>query len=430
MGDGQTVTRNSPHESDTAEAVRQWDWNRLLTPRVVFMMLPVLGLLVAAYAYPLMRWEATWRTEDDWSHGYLVPLLAVVVAHFRLKERPPSRIRPCVWGLGLILVGCVLRIWSRTMMFGYPGEATFLIVVAGIVLLVLGWDLFKAVWVSVAYLGLMIPWSVKYYEGVALPLQRGAAAGAEHILSILGFLVVRHGNVLHLSSGPITVAEACSGLHLLMTFVALGVLMAFMYRRPLWERLLIMGSSVPIAVFCNVIRVTLMGISSDMLYAEAARLARGAPTWSAYAPQFTAWSSGAWLGVALLVGGLFLLVMRGGPERLARLVTPVRAVGLAAAGVLLVALTSGLRLGYEMPARLEEVRQVLLNPESGPHQAFGFAMLALAFVLMWAELRVIDLFFVEETGSGEADAGKDDLHQAGAAGNGSDQAGAGEGPAS
>jgi exosortase len=396
--------------------VRQWDWNRLLTPRIVFMMLPIVGLLGVAYAYPLIRWELIWRNEDAWSHGYLIPLLAVMVAHFRLKERPPARIQPCIWGLGLIVGGFVLRIWSRTMMFGYPGQVTFLAVVAGIILLVLGWEVFKAVWVSVVYLGLMIPWSSKYYEGIALPLQGAAAWGAEHILSLLGFILARDGNVLILSSGRIAVAEACSGLRLLMAFVALGVLMAFMYRRAWWERAVIIGSSVPIAVFCNVIRVTLMGVSSEWLHAEADRLAQGAATWSAYAPQFTAWSGLAWVGLVALVGGVFLLVMRGGEERLARFATPRRAAGLAVAGAVLIALTSGLRIGYETPAQLEEIRQVILNPKSGPHQAFGFAMLGLAFALMWLELRFIDLFFVDEPDSTETDAPGDTGRAAGETG--------------
>jgi len=382
--------------------VREWDWNRLLTPRIVLMMVPLLGLLGTAYAYPLMQWEMIWRNNDAWSHGYLIPILAVMVAHFRLKERPPGRIQPCIWGLGLILAGCVLRIWSRTMMFGYPGQITFLLVVAGIVLLVLGWEVFKALWVSVVYLGLMIPWSPKYYEGIALPLQRTAAVGAEGILSLVGFSVAREGNVLYLASGQIAVAEACSGLRLLMAFVALGVLMAFMYRRVWWERGLIMLSSVPIAVLCNVIRVTLMGVSSEWLHAEAGRVAEGAAGWSAYAPQFTAWSGLAWVGLLLLIGGLFLLVMRGGEARLARIATPRRAALLAVAGAVIVVMTSGLRFGYETAEQLLELRQVILNPKSGPHQAFGFAMLGLAFVLMWVELRVIDLFFVEEPESEEA----------------------------
>jgi hypothetical protein len=161
---------------------------------------------------------------------------------------------------------------------------------------------------------------------------------------------------------------------------------------------------VPIAVFCNVIRVTLMGVSSEWLHAEADRLAEGAATWSAYAPRFTAWSGLAWVGLVALVAGVFLLVMRGGEEKLARIATPRRTAGLALAGAVLIALTSGLHIGYETPAQLEEVRRIILNPKSGPHQAFGFAMLGLAFALMWLELRFIDLFFVEEPDPAQAEA--------------------------
>jgi len=372
LRDGPTVTRQTTDGADIQLRAPEWDWNRLLTPHVVFLMLPVVGLLVVAYAYPLMRWEAIWRNNAAWSHGYLIPLLAVVVAHFRLKERPPARIEPCIWGLALILVGAVLRLWSRTMMYGYPGEITFLPVVAGIVVLVLGWDVLKAVWVSVVYLGLMIPWNVKYYEGIALPLQRMAALTADRVLGVFGYervapdvlaqwlsmhgdetvwFVSRNVNVLNLASGPLTVAEACSGLHLLFAFVALGVLMAFMYRRPLWERVLIMASSIPIAVLCNVIRVTLMAVASDVLHFERLSVLAGDGTW------VPAW-------------------VLAGFE------------------------------GLTAPEQLEAFRQTVLDPKSWLHQSFGFAMLALAFLLMWAELRVIDLFFVDEEkgddGDGEA----------------------------
>lgn len=375
MADGQTVTRNPSDGLTAAGRADVWDWNRLLTPRVVFLMLPVVVLLLVAYAYPLMRWELWWRNNAAWSHGYLIPLLAVVVAHFRLKERPPARLQPSIWGLALVVGGCVVRLWARTMMFAFPGEVTFLAVVAGVVLLLLGWQMLRAVWVAVVYLGLMIPWDIKYYEGVALPLQTLAAATAERVLGLVGYArvapdvygqwlvahggevthyVVREVNVLRLASGPLTVAEACSGLHLLFAFVALGVLMAFMVRRPLWERVFIMGSSVPIAVFCNVIRVTLMAVASDHLHFQRLGVLGGETTW--------------------LPGWVL-----------------------------------GMVNGATVPERIEALRQTVLNPESWLHQSFGFAMLGLAFVLMWAELRVIDLFFVDE-GSEPAAGGGDALN--------------------
>jgi len=348
-----------------APSAPAWDWNRVLTPQVVFLMLPLVGLVLWAYWYPLMRWEAVWRRSSAWGHGYLIPLLAVLIAHWRLKElRSPPLMKPCVWGLALLLAGLVVRIWSQTLMYGFPGELTFLPVVAGVVLLVLGWEMLKVVWVSVAYLVLMIPWETKYYEGIALPLQTMSAAAAARFLAALGYeyvppdlsqawlrlphgldrWVLREGNVMHLASGPLNIAEACSGLHLLFAFVALGVMMAYMYRRALWERLLIMASSVPIAIFCNFVRVTLMALASDGLFFERGAAAAGSPTWSAYVPGFAwGWIEGA-----------------GVPEKLAAL------------------------------------REIVLNPESYPHQAFGFLMLGLAFLLMSLELRLIDSLLVEE----------------------------------
>ena len=320
-----------------------WDWNRILTPHVVFLILPVAALVLWAYPYwfPGQRWELTWRNSSAWGHGYLIPLIAVLIAHYRLKERRPRRIEPCIWGLVPILAGFVFRIWSRVMKYGYPGEATFLLVVGGVVLLLLGWEMLKALWVPVLYLGLMIPWNTKYYEGVALPLQKLAATAAERFLHLVGMSVARRGNVLELPSGEISVAEACSGLHLLFAFVALGVMMAYIYRRPLWERAVIMASSVPIAVFCNMVRVTLMAIASDHLFFERKAVLTGGSTWI--------------------------------PAAILRLFSGVTAA-----------------------EQIADFRQTVLNPESYLHQSFGFAMLALAFVIMWGELRLIDMFFVEE----------------------------------
>jgi exosortase len=57
----------------------------------------------------------------------------------------------------------------------------------------------------------------------------------------------------------LNVAEACSGMRLLMAFLALGVAMAYLHYRPLWQRLVLLASTIPIAIFCNFVRVTVTG---------------------------------------------------------------------------------------------------------------------------------------------------------------------------
>jgi exosortase/archaeosortase family protein len=359
-----------------APAPAEWNWNRVLTPPVVLRLAVVVGLFLWAYwAYvnPFNgRWPAIWRSNDAWSHGFLIPVMAVLIAHYRLKEHNPQRIEPCLWGLVLILVGGLVRVWSRILMMGFPGEVTFVLVAAGIVLWVLGWQAFKALWIAVAYLVLMIPWDQKYYENLALPLQRGAAAATEFFLTLIGYYNVPHAelasfaqtnangliakywicrdaNSMTLASGPINVAEACSGLRLLVAFLALGVFMAYLYRRPLWERGVIILTSLPIAVFCNFIRVTLMAIASDQIFFEGQAAAAGHPTWSTWFPR----------------------------------------------------LVDGFGFGYGSQAQLERFRAVVLDPTSTLHQSFGFAMLGLAFLLLYLELGLIDRLFIEEEGPAE-----------------------------
>ena len=322
-----------------------WDWNRVLSPRRVLEILAVAALVVWAYWKPLTLWEAQWRVQSGaWGHGYLIPVIAVLIAHYRLQERPPRKFERCAWGFLLIGAGLAIRVAALTLRYGYPTYVTFVPVVAGVLLWLLGWEMFRTVWVSAAYLLLMLPWEQKYYENVALPLQRLSAMASEKMLWLVGLQVDRTDNVLNLTSGPLTIAGACSGLHLLFAFVALGVMMAFIYRRPFWERVLIMVSSVPIAVFCNFIRVTLMAIASEHLYFARRAMEAGEATWA------TTFFSG--------------------------------------------------------PASVESLRQTILEPTTFLHQSFGYLMLVLAFVLLWAELRLLNLLFVPEEEEGAPEQGR------------------------
>ncbi len=66
----------------------------------------------------------------------------------------------------------------------------------------------------------------------------------------------QEGNVVVLGGGtPLAVAEACSGLRMLMAFIIVAAFIAYMVRRPRWMKGVLLVSSIPVAVVCNMVRI-------------------------------------------------------------------------------------------------------------------------------------------------------------------------------
>ena len=65
------------------------------------------------------------------------------------------------------------------------------------------------------------------------PLQWLATLASTFTLQTLGFMAFAEGNVIQLNDAKIGVVEACSGLSMVITFIALSVGMALVVDRPL-----------------------------------------------------------------------------------------------------------------------------------------------------------------------------------------------------
>jgi exosortase/archaeosortase family protein len=58
----------------------------------------------------------------------------------------------------------------------------------------------------------------------------------------------------------LNVAEACAGMRSLMTFISVAAAVAFLSGRPLWQKIIVVIFAVPIAISCNVMRVSGQGL--------------------------------------------------------------------------------------------------------------------------------------------------------------------------
>jgi exosortase len=93
------------------------------------------------------------------------------------------------------------------------------------------------------------------------------------VLYYLRIPALREGNIIHLPETTLFVAEACSGLRSLMALITLGVVFAYFFRKSWGERIIIVASTIPIAIIVNSMRVALTGI---LTYRFGEKAAEGA----------------------------------------------------------------------------------------------------------------------------------------------------------
>lgn len=205
------------------------------------------------------------------------------------------------WGIGVLVFGLLV--------FGYgiwPGQNDWVkdfgmvVTLFGVVLTLCGWEIMKVAWFPIAFLVCALPWPGLVYSKIASPLQQLAANVAVGVLQITGVDAECRGTKICMGNGmtqpmrTLNVAEACAGLRSLMTFISVGAAVAFLSTRPLWQKIIITLSAIPIAIFCNVMRVSGQGLLDHYVSPQLSE---------SFAHQF--------VGLVMLVPAFFLILAVG-----------------------------------------------------------------------------------------------------------------------
>lgn len=231
------------------------------------------ALLVAFGAIygPILYWMGVnWAEVEDYSHGFLIVPLAVYFAWERRRQLRRAPIAGSWWGLPPLLFSVASLTVGRLGVEFMTMRVSFVFGLIGLVLLLLGRRVFEILAFPILFLFLMIPLPQSIVNVVAFPLQLIAADAAVDGLYWIGIPALREGNIIHLANHTLFVAQACSGLRSLMALITLGVVFAYFFRRSWGERIVIVGSAIPIAILVNAFRVFLTGVLTAWLGPEAA----------------------------------------------------------------------------------------------------------------------------------------------------------------
>jgi exosortase len=216
----------------------------------------------------------------------------------RRKLIPEAGFQTHWWGLLITAVGVALRILSFTYYLPWLDASSLLVCLAGLAATMGGRAGLRWAWLSILFLGFMIPLPYRFHNALGGQLQSVATALSTYLLQTFGVPAVSDGNMIFISHPPpLKVEEACSGLGMLVTFFALALGYAIFIGRHWGYGVLLVLAAVPIALSANVIRITSQGILCELTQNEWAR--KEYHTWAGLLMMP--------LGVALLAVVLFVL---------------------------------------------------------------------------------------------------------------------------
>jgi exosortase len=222
------------------------------------------GMILAGMALlyaPVMKYLVyDWIHLPDFSHGFIIPLISLYFLYGKREALFSARINGAWSGLGWMVLGIFLLLLGNLATEYFIMRVSLLVMLGGLILFFFGKETLKIVSFPLFYLIFMIPIPSIILDRVTFPLQLFASKMASESLQLIGIPVLREGNIIQLANTTLEVAEACSGIRSLISLLALSIAFAYLSQQGMVNRILLVISTLPIAILANVMRVSGTGI--------------------------------------------------------------------------------------------------------------------------------------------------------------------------
>jgi len=243
-----------------------------MPPKTILFSILLFLLFIILYSPIFPGLYHLWIEDSNNSHGLLVPIISLVLIWKKRGKINWENLKSSNIGLFVLGVSLVFYFIGYAGGIGVLPRLTIVSTLIGLVIFNLGLNIFSRLAFPLLFLFFMVPVPVSIVLLVSFPLQLIATKISAFIISdLLSIPVFMEGNMLYFANASLEVAEACSGIRSLVAYLMLGFLFAYLMNGSIKRRSILVLSTVPLAFFANLMRVTVTGILAHFFGSKVAR---------------------------------------------------------------------------------------------------------------------------------------------------------------
>ena len=227
---------------------------------LVFWGLAIL-LFGLVFADSLAEMAGIWTNSEEYSHGFFIPIISVYLIWIRRHELDfVQGLKDSSLGLVLLLISLLLYLLGGLSTIRTIQHYAFILGVTGLFAAAFGKSGLKLAWAPLLFLVFMVPFPQFILNNLSSKLQLISSWLGVEFIRACDIMVYLEGNVIDLGGYKLQVVEACSGLRYLFPLASLSFLCAYLFKGPIWQKVLVFLSSIPLTIFMNSFRIGVIGI--------------------------------------------------------------------------------------------------------------------------------------------------------------------------
>ncbi len=230
-----------------------------VSPFVLLGFVLFLSAVIVSYWSALVDLVDRWNGYEEYGYGYFIPLISAFLIYKQKQQMLSTDFEPSWFGVAMMLLAVVFFILGEIATTYTLVQYSFVLILIGFALALLGWKAFKVVIAPLALLFFMVPFPPFILNTLSGHLQLISSQIGEWFITLFGIAVFVEGNVIDLGNYQLQVVEACSGLNYLFPLLSISFIMPYLFRVEFWKRTVVFLSSIPITVLMNSFRIGVIG---------------------------------------------------------------------------------------------------------------------------------------------------------------------------